>query len=62
MLDSCKILNWMTTDSRNWVDAKVASTPDSFKLVNASCILHAKAHGPILLAIELLIGDDVADS
>ena len=52
----------MTTDSRNWVDAKVASTPDSFKLVNASCILHAKAHGPILLAIELLIGDDVADS
>ena len=48
----------MTTDSRNWVDAKV----DSFKLVNASCILHAKAHGPILLAIELLIGDDVADS
>ena len=44
------------------MDAKVAPTPDSFKLVNASCILLAKAHGPISLAIEFLIGDDVADS
>ena len=44
------------------MDAKVAPTPDSFKLVNASCILLAKAHGPISLAIEFVIDDDVADS
>ena len=36
--------------------------PDSFKLVNASSILLAKAHGPILLAIEFVIDDDLADS
>ena len=36
--------------------------PDSFKLVDTSCILRAKAHGPISLAIEFVIDDDVADS
>ena len=43
-------------------DFVATSTADSFKLVNASCILLAKAHGPISLAIEFVIDDDVADS
>ena len=34
----------------------------SFKLVNASGILLAKAHAPILLAIESVTDDHLADS
>ena len=34
----------------------------SFKLVNASGILLAKAHALILLALESLTDDDLADS